>query len=114
MKTIPAECFHMIAKYNSDPFMNIISARVIVGVQCIADILATIENRLLDALLLLEKEFGNLDDLDIDVSQKTTDELQEIIRNLYVIIYNNQSVNIGDNNKIKDSQIASTIEEIVQ
>lgn len=112
-KTIPADLFPAIAKYNNDPYMIIIAARVVVGSQCIPNIFSVIETRLLDALIVMEKEFGNLDDLDIDISQKTAGELQEIIRNLYVIIYNNQSVNIGDNNKIKNSQIASTIEEIV-
>lgn len=113
-KIIPADFFPAIATFNNDPYMIIIAARVVVGAQCIPNIFSVIENRLLDALIIMEKEFGNLDDLDIDISQKTNDELQEIIKNLYVIIYNNQSVNIGDNNKIKDSQIASTIEEIVQ
>ena len=106
-KPIPAECFHMIAKYNNDPFMNIISARVIVGVQCISDIFATIENRLLDALLLLEKEFGNLDDLDLDTTQKTPEEIQNIVNQVYIIVYNDSSVSIGDGNKIKNSTIAT-------
>ena len=110
VKTIPAECFHMIAKYNNDPFMNISSARVIVGVQCISDILASIENRLLDALLLLEKEFGNLDDLDLDATQKSPEEIQNIVNQVYVIVYNDSSVKIGDGNKIKDSTISTSNE----
>lgn len=110
VKTIPAECFHMIAKYNNDPFMNIISARVIVGVQCIADILATIENRLLDALLLLEREFGNLDDLDIDATQKSPEEIENIVNQVYIIVYNDSSISIGDGNKIKDSSISTSNE----
>ena len=110
VKTIPAECFHMIAKYNNDPFMNIISARVIVGVQCVADILAAIENRLLDALLLLEREFGNLDDLDLDATQKSPEEIQNIVNQVYIIVYNDSSISIGDGNKIKGSSITTSNE----
>lgn len=106
-KPISAEYFYLFAKYNNDPLMNVISARVIVGVQCIADILAIIENRLLDALLLLEKEFGNLDDLDLDVTQKSPEEMQSIVNQVHIIVYNDQSITIGDGNKIKGSTISS-------
>lgn len=60
---------------------------------------------------LLEKEFGNLDELDLDVTEKTPDELQNIIQNLCVVIYQDQRVTIGNNNKIKGTQIASVVEE---
>lgn len=106
-KPIPADFFPYIAKYNNDPYMNIVSARVVGSTHCVTNIFSVIENRLLDALLLLEKEFGILDDLDIDTSAKSPDEIQTIAKKVYVIIYNDQSVNIGDGNKIKDSNIAS-------
>lgn len=106
-KPIPADFFPYIAKYNNDPYMNIVSARVIGSTHCVTNIFSVIENRLLDALLLLEKEFGILDDLDIDTSTKSPDEIQTIAKKVYVIIYNDQSVHIGDGNKIKNSNIAS-------
>lgn len=109
-KTIPADFFPMIAKYNSDPYMIITSARVLFGSQCIRDVFAAIENRLLDILILLEKEFGNLDELDLDISSKTNDELKAIAEKIIVIVYNDNSIKIGDNNKIKSSTIATTIE----
>lgn len=65
------------------------------------------ENRLLDALLLLEKEFGILDDLDIDTTVKSPEEIQTIARQIYVIVYNDQSVHIGDGNRIKDTDIST-------
>lgn len=110
-KTIPADLFPAIAKFNKDPYMFIVAARVVVGAQCITNIFSVIENRLLDALILLEKEFGNLDELDLDVTEKTPDELQNIIQSLCVVIYQDQSVTIGNNNKIKGTQIASVMEE---
>lgn len=108
-KVIPADFFPAIANYNNDPYMNITSARVILGSQAIQGIFSTIETRLLDMFILLEKEFGNLDELDIDLSTKTQDQLDEIIRRLVVIVFNDNSVNIGDGNRIKGSNIASQI-----
>ena len=109
-KVIPADFYPIIAKYNNDPYMMITSARVIFGEQCITNVFAAIENRLLDILILLEKKFGILDELDIDVTSKDPEELQDIAEKIILIIYHDQSVTIGDNNKIKDSTIASTIE----
>ena len=109
-KTIPADLFPVIANYNSDPYMIITSARVLFGSQCIRNVFATIENRLLDILILLEKEFGNLDELDLDTTSKTEDELKAIAERIIVIVYNNNSITIGDDNKIKDSTIATTVE----
>ena len=106
-KIIPADFFGVISTYNKDPYMIITSAKVVIGVQHIQNIFSVIENMLLDILLLLEKEFGSLDELDIDVSCKTAEELQSISKEMHVLIYNDYSVKVGDNNKIKESSIAS-------
>ena len=63
-----------------------------------------------EAVATVISEFGNLDELDIDVTSKGPEELQDISEKIILIIYHDQSVTIGDNNKIKDSTIASTIE----
>ena len=110
-KQINADFFPVIARYNEDPYMMITSAMVEISSQCIHNIFSTIENRLLDVLILLEKEFGVLDDLDIDIDSKSKDERIEIVKQLHVIIFNDHSVNIGDGNKIKDANIASSIHE---
>lgn len=107
VKSIPADLFPYIAKCNKDPYMNIVAARVVVSTHCVTNIFSVIENRLLDALLLLEKEFGFLDDLDIDVSAKSSEDIEEIAKKVYVIIYNDRSVHIGDGNKIKDTNITN-------
>ena len=110
-KIIGADLFPVIAKYNNDPYMMITSARVVIGDQMIQAIFSAVEDRLLDALIVLEKEFGNLDELDIDVSSKSSDELDEIIDKLLVIVYNDHSVTIGDGNRIKGSNIASSLQQ---
>lgn len=109
-KNISADFFPAIAAYNNDPYMMITSAHVVFGSQCIRDVFAAVENRLLDILILLEKEFGNLDELDLDVSSKTDDEIKAIAEKIIVIVYHDNSVTIGNDNKIKNSTIATEIE----
>ncbi len=110
-KTIPSDFYPLIARYNNDPYMVIYTAQVVFGSHLISDIISSIENRLLDAFILLEKEFGVLDDLELDATIKTPQEIKEIADKIIVIIYNDNSVKIGDNNKIKNTTIASVIEK---
>jgi len=108
-KTIPADFFSTIAGFNNDPCMMIISARVIVGEHILSNIFSVIENKLLDMLMILEKEFGCLDELDIDTTAKSEEEIEAINNKILVLVYNDNRVSIGDGNKIKDSTIASEI-----
>lgn len=106
-KTIPADYFSTIAHFNNDPYMIITSARVIVSEHIIINIFSVIENKLLDILMILEKEFGCLDELDIDITIKTKEEIKVINNRINILIYNDNSISIGDGNKIKDSTIIS-------
>lgn len=108
-KTIPADCFPTISRFNEDPYMIIASARVVVGAHIISNIFSVIENKLLDMLMILEKEFGCLDDLDIDTTVKSEEELKTINEQIFVLVYSDNSVSIGSGNKIKDATIASTV-----
>lgn len=110
-KAIDADFYPVIATYNNDPYMCITSAKVLIGPQLIQDVFSTVESRLLDALIVLEKEFGNLDELDIDISVKTSTELNAIIDKLIVIVYNDNSVSVGDGNRIKNSTIVSLLKQ---
>ena len=108
-KTIPAAFFSTIAGFNNDPYMIITSARVIVGEHIVCNIFSVIENKLLDMLMILEKEFGCLDELDIDTTVKSEEEIESINNKILVLVHNDNRVSIGDGNKIKDSTIASEI-----
>lgn len=108
-KIIPADCFSLIANCNNDPYMIITSARVIIGDHAISNIFSIIENKLLDMLLILEKEFGSLDELDIDTTTKSKEEIEDINKRILVLVYNDNRVSIGNGNKIKDTTIASEI-----
>lgn len=74
----------------------------------VMNIIPIVENLLLEILLLLEKEFGILDDLDINWDSKTENEQRDIVKEI-TIIFQDNSVFIGSGNKIKDSTIASNI-----
>ena len=111
VRGIPAEFYPHIATCNNDPYMIITSASVELSMPQILNIFSKVESILLDILYYLEKQFGNLDELDIDTESKNEEELKEITRHIQVIIYNDHSVSIGDNNKIKDSTISSAINE---
>ena len=104
-KGIPADFYPYIATCNNDSYMIITSASVELNMPQILNIFSKVESILLDILYYLEKQFGNLDELDIDTESKNEEELNQ------VIIYNDHSVSIGDNNKIKDSTISSAINE---
>ena len=56
----------------------------------------------------LEKQFWNFDELDIDVNNKSEQELKKIVNHIYVLIYNDQSVTIGNDNEFNNSNIASS------
>ena len=73
----------------------------------VKNVFSRVENAVLDVLLLLEKEFGNLDDLDIDLTSKSNDEIQNIASNIMILLYNDNSIVIGDNNRMKDTSISS-------
>ena len=89
--------------------MVIQSAEIQINMPQILNIFPKVENKLLDILRYLENQFGNLDELDIDVNNKSEQELKEIVNHIYVLIYNDQSVTIGNDNEFNNSNIASSI-----
>lgn len=111
-KSIPADFYPLIAHSNNDMYMMITSAQVKLNMPQVRNIFSVVESKLLDILHYLEKEFGVLDELDIDTESKTQEELSEINSHIYFLIYNDNSVQIGDNNKIKSTTIASKIDKV--
>lgn len=103
IKPITPEYFSLI-QGNSNA--NITGASVDVDLASINDIISKVKTKILETLLFLEKEFGSLDDLDIDISVKDEDEINNIIQHIQVNLYDN-SISIGDNNKIKNSDIVT-------
>ncbi len=102
-KIIPPELYGYLKQGTN--ISSITSAQIDIPQTIPNEIISAVENRILDILVLLEKEFGNLDELDIDTASKSPEELAKISDKIVVIVYNDYSINIGDNNKIKDTEI---------
>lgn len=95
----PEDCH----KYSREGF-TITKMYIEFGLVDIEKVIAKIKNTLLKIILKLEKEFNELDSLDIftDVSNK---ELIEQTEQFIINILLDNSITIGDNNKIKSSEI---------
>lgn len=98
------ECAFLSAKTGR----RIYAAEAETDTSAVMNIIPAVENLLLETLIFLETEFGELDDLDIDWDSKTTIEQKKIVEKI-IIIFQDNSVTIGDKNKIKDATIASNI-----
>lgn len=107
---VPPDYYPYIMKYSLMTMTAVLGAQVQVSSTAIPHILSEVDNRLLDIFLLLEKEFGNLDNLDIDLSGKTDEQIEDIQRKINVYIYNDNSISIGNENEISDAIIASDSE----
>lgn len=79
---------------------DVISAYRKLGLYAYNNILAVIKDKLIEVFKLLEKNYGNLDKLYIDFSDNSK---KDIIKELGTIVYNDNSINIGDNNQLKES-----------
>lgn len=108
-KNVPADIYRAIEQFVNNPLFLIVSGDVIYDKMQVMDIIPHVENTLLDMLLLLEKEFGNLDGLDIDVDSKDESQLDNIHNSLCVMVFNDNSVTIGNNSKLRDTTIVANV-----
>lgn len=86
------------------------------GIQCtsiyqtvplnfLQNILSQIKTILMNIFLKLDKEYGCLDNLDVDTTEKTPEEVEKINKVVNNYIFVDNSINVGDKNKLKDSGI---------
>lgn len=90
---------------------SILSAYTAFDKAIFVGILTALDNKILDILLLLEKEFGVLDKLDIEPESKESEAITRIENKIIQIIYTDNSIQIGDKNKIEDTKIGQFTEE---
>lgn len=102
---IPPNLYPYIMKYSAISMTGLLDAKLDMGITTVSEIISSVENKVLDAMLILENQFGCLDDLDIDLKGTADTEVKEIEKQLLVVIFNDNSINIGDKNKITESQI---------
>lgn len=100
--------FPLIMEYSLVTMTAILNAWVEVGPGAVYSILSTVENKVLEIFLLLEKEFGCLDDLDIDLGARDKKDVENISNNIYLFIYNDKSLTIGNENEVKNSTLAAS------
>lgn len=107
-RQINASLLPYVQQFSAISMTALLNATVEFSQTQVKNVFSRVENAVLDVLLLLEKEFGNLDDLDIDLTSKSNDEIQSIASNIMILLYNNNnSIVIGDNNRMKDTSISS-------
>lgn len=70
--------FAGVVSHNSGGLIRCIRLEQIISKTTFLQILSNVKTKLIQLLLELEKEFGLLDDLDIDLSDKSKDELREV------------------------------------
>lgn len=81
------------------------SIRQLVPHNAIENLLSSIKSKLLRVLIKLDKEYGCLDNLDIDISQKKPEEVQKINSTVINYIFEDRSIKIGDKNRIEGTEI---------
>lgn len=80
---------------NSNGFITCFNLEQVVSKTSFLKILSCVKSKLIAILLDLEKEFGILDDLDIDVESKNDEKLEEINKSIiHKIYYDGKSENI--------------------
>lgn len=70
--------FAGVVSHNSGGLIRCIRLEQIISKTTFLQILSNVKTKSIQLLLELEKEFGLLDDLDIDLSDKSKDELREV------------------------------------
>lgn len=96
---LPPAAYHYV---NKDINGDLQSLKLVISRHSFNDVCTKIKKIVLDILLYLEKEFENLDEYDLS-TQKAQEKEQHIIN----IIYNDNSISIGDNNKILKSEFST-------
>lgn len=86
---------------------EVISAYKELSIYAFTNLVSKIKTKLLSIFKELEKQYGNLDDYYIDLSDKKKEE--RITKSIITII-NDKSTHIGDKNSIKDSIVGDNNE----
>lgn len=92
-----------VANYNPEAYCEISNAWIKIPLSKYTDILNAVKSRVLDILLILEKKYGNLDGYTINFGKE--EERAEVSQIVINIIHNDNSISMGDNNKISKSKV---------
>lgn len=101
---IPGNLLPPIQHYAAVSMTYLTSATIEASNTVVKSVLASVENKIMDILILLESEFGCIDELELDVSSLEKSELERVQADISVIVFDNH-VEVGDNNTIKNSTL---------
>jgi hypothetical protein len=99
---VPVEFFDLILKDTNIEKLH--SARVVPSTMIVHDIIDIVGQKTLDILLLLEDEYGCLDEMDLNIVEDSA-KADGVSKKIYQIIYNDNSISIGDNNLVSKSEL---------
>lgn len=100
-RAIPTELLHL---YSTGEF-QMLGVRMQLAPSQLFTIETTVKRKLTEIILELEKEFVDIDELDISEEiSMNPQKTEQVIQNIFTTI-TDQSINIGDNNEIKKSRL---------
>lgn len=83
-----------------NPYYQLISAKKVIGISVVSEMLSTIRNKLLDFMLKLDEEFGNLTEIE-ELKTKQNEILNIMSQTIIHTSGDGNVVNTGDNSKLK-------------
>lgn len=99
-KSISTEFCHSI----SIDGLFVSGMRVVFSPNQLLGVIASIKNKLINIILKIDKDFGNLDTLDTFVDETDSQALQSIENYIINVIFD-KSITIGNGNKFKATDI---------
>ena len=101
---IPGNYLPAIQHHAAVTMTYLTSANIEASSTVVKSVLASVENKIMDILILLESEFGCIDNLELDISSLEKSELEKVQADISFIVFDNH-VEVGDNNTIKNSTL---------
>lgn len=102
-KLIPTSYCHSISTHK----IQVASMNIQVPINLISKIISIVRSKLVEVVMELEKEFENLDELDISSQiEERPSKIEKIIYNIEKIIFDD-SIKVGDRNKFQDSTLGN-------
>lgn len=103
--SVPPDIYPLIVTNAAIRITSVLNAQLSVSRSNLSGIISSVDKKILDILLCLEKEFGLLDNYELALEDKSETELADIKKQIQTIIYYDNSITVGNNNKINDSII---------
>lgn len=72
------------------------SIKQVIPLNAFENVLNKVKNKLLQSLIYLDKMYGSLDDLDVDTSKKTSEEINKINMTVVNYIYKDMKITVAD------------------